>query len=162
MGKLETLEETARQYRQALLDQEQIEKDLKEVKAVVADLARKLGDGMADAEQPDIYVDGLLYSIARKVSFSKKSCDEEALYDQLERSGLGGIIRRTVNANTFGATMKELAARHAEELGQGGDYVLPEEWEPFVSVYDRVEVGKPKIPTEAKRRALEAARKKEG
>lgn len=119
-------------YRELLDRKEELAELTKENNAACEEARNALAQAMIDEESPKVSRNGFLYSLQDKTKYGKKACDEDEFFDVLEEHGLGGIIKRTVNAQTLQGAM----AAAAEE--NGGE--LPEEFADYVSVYQYYDV----------------------
>lgn len=113
-----------------------------------------LAKAMIDAESPRISRNGFMYSLGKKVEYSKRGCPEEEFFKFLRDNGLGDIIKETVNARTLNSAMKESVemlkeeyeAEAAEENGGEAPDIpsdwLPKDYKPYISAYAFYDVSK--------------------
>lgn len=123
-----TLSEMAVEYEKLLAEKAELEKAAEANKAAIASFKEKLMQQMVDEDMPSFTSNGHSYSIAEKVSYSKKSDADLAaagldFFATLREEGLGSLIKETVAAQTLQAAMKNYAEEHGG-LSEGLDAVI--------------------------------------
>lgn len=138
------------EYKELLDRKEALADQTKENNKAIEEARNELAKMMIDAECPKVSRNGFLYSLQDKTKYSKKACDEEAFFSVLEESGLGGIIKRAVDARTLSSTMSEVVEENGGEL--------PEEYQEYIGIYQYYDIAKRK---ETNRAAKNAKNKEE-
>lgn len=133
--------ELVRDYEAALQEKKRLEDEKKQAQKTLDAAKEAVTTYMTIHEVDKIGVDGLTYSVAAKSRFSKASdakLEEKGLdfFGFLEEQGLGDLIKQTVNAQTLGATMRQIAEDNGDEL--------PEEYEDYITRYDYLDITRRK------------------
>lgn len=123
-----TLAELAVEYEALLARKAELEKEAEENEAAIKNMKETLMQQMVDEDMPSFTSGGHSYSIAEKVSYSKKSDADLAaagldFFATLREEGLGSLIKETVAAQTLQAAMKNYAEEHGG-LSEGLDAVI--------------------------------------
>ena len=133
------------EYKELLDRKAALEEETKQNNKDLEAKRKELAQAMIDEESPTVSRGGFIYSLQDKTKYNKKTCDEDAFFETLENAGLGSLIKRTVNAQSLNAAMKELV--------EGNDDELPEEFEDFIGVYQYYDVAKRKETNKAAKKA---------
>ena len=133
------------EYKELLDRKAALEEETKQNNKDLEAKRKQLAQAMIDEESPTVSRCGFIYSLQDKTKYIKKACDEDAFFETLENAGLGSLIKRTVNAQSLNAAMNELV--------EGNDDELPEEFEDFIGVYQYYDVVKRKETNKAAKKA---------
>ena len=121
----------------ALLD---TKADLKEQSVANNKEIEKARDSLAtmmiDAETPQLTHAGYSFSVQNKVKWNKKAGKDDELFDVLRDSGLGDLIKETVNARSLDSAINNMVEENDDEL--------PEEFEDVVSKYEFMDISRRK------------------
>lgn len=151
MGKLMTLDDKVRVYKELLDKKDELAELTKANNKELEELEQEIAQMMVDEEKPDTTVDGFKYSLQEKTIYSKIGEDklmEKGLdfFEILREEGFGDLIVERVDSRTLNSAMNNLV----EETGE-----LPE----CLSVYSQLKVSKRKANTKALSRAKSAKEK---
>lgn len=140
------------EYKAALDEKDRLKQATTDNNKLIEEKRQALAQAMIEAESPRISRGGFSYTLSEKTEYSKRACDEEEFFSFLEGEGLGGLIKRTVNATTLNSAMRQqvgdLKEEAEEEAAEDGEDLpsdwLPEEYRPFISAYSHYDVAKRK------------------
>ena len=122
------------QYKALLDAKDELAEQTKANNKAIEACRNRLAEKMVNEEVEKINRSGYTYSLSPKTKYSKAAGKDEELFELLRDSGLGDIIVETVNAQTFSATMNQLA--------EDNDGELPEEWADVVNEYSYMDISR--------------------
>lgn len=121
-----------RQYLDLKARKDELEEELKEVKANLEALSRQMVEEMDSIELDKFSAFGSTFSVRRTLAANVKAEDKEALFWVLRNEGHGHLIKEDVNARTLAAFVKE-------QMGEDG--TIPEWIAGLVDVYYRNDIS---------------------
>lgn len=128
--------EKIKEYSGLLDEKARLREETTQTNKAVEECRDELAKLMLDSEVPKIVHEGYSYSLKDVTKYSKKAEKQDALFEALRESGMGDIIKETVNAQTLQGTMSELA--------EDNDGELPPEFADLVNVYNYYDVSRRK------------------
>mgnify|MGYP000934028036 FL=1 len=152
MGKIMTLDDKVRAYKELLDKKDELAEQTKENNKALDDLEQEIAQMMVDEEKPDTTVDGFKYSLQEKTIYSKIGEDKLMkkgldFFEVLREEGFGELIVERVDTRTLNSAMNNLV----EEIGK-----LPKNLAECLNVYSQLKVSKCKANTKALNRAKKA------
>lgn len=111
----------------------EIDAQLKEVNALIAQTEEELSEMMVDTETQSFNRSGTLFYLNTKTYASAKADRKDELFETLKKNGFGSLVVETVNANSLAAFVREQITENED--------TLPEWLDGKVNVFEKTTVG---------------------
>lgn len=111
----------------------EIDAQLKEVNALIAQTEEELSEMMVDTETQSFNRSGTLFYLNTKTYASAKADRKDELFETLKNKGFGSLVVETVNANSLAAFVREQITENED--------TLPEWLDGKVNVFEKTTVG---------------------
>ena len=113
MGKLMTLDDKVRVYKELLDKKDELAELTKANNKELEELEQEIAQMMVDEEKPDTTVDGFKYSLQEKTIYSKIGEDKLMelglnFFEVLREEGFGDLIVERVDSRTLNSAMNNL------------------------------------------------------
>ena len=114
------------------------EQRVKELNAALDETDAALAQLMTDTETHNFTRSGTMFCLTNTTRASATADRKDELFEALRAEGYGGLVYKTVNANSLSAFVREQISEN--------DDVLPDWLEGLVSVFEKTTVGVHKAP----------------
>lgn len=111
---------------------QELEDELKEINAQIANYNNKLAEEMVNLELQRFSLEGTLYYLATDIYVSDIAPSREELHEVVRQQGFGDLIKQTIHPSTLKGFVKEQIKENGGEV--------PEWLEPYVRVYEQNKV----------------------
>jgi len=111
---------------------QELEDELKEINAQIANYNNKLAEEMVNLELQRFSLEGTLYYLATDIYVSDIAPSREELHEVVRQQGFGDLIKQTIHSSTLKGFVKEQIKENGGEV--------PEWLEPYVRVYEQNKV----------------------